>query len=204
MNKQARIFHSTLVSVSKGDTWKGAFLQETRSQKHVYWCRLGRIRKGTSAYCPFVWGNLVTWKSKKQPVVARSSTETELRSLVHGVCEALWLRMLLEELKMNTRMSLKLLCDNRAAINICHSPVHNDRTKHIEVNHILLKIRLMKNNQHNVCPSIGAQCGCPNGRPTQTMFKKMVDKLGCITWTFQCEGSVDKIVRINSWFISLF
>lgn len=49
--------------------------------------------------------------------------------------------MLLEELKMNTRMPLKLLCDNRAAINICH-PVHHDRTKHIEVDRHFIKEKI--------------------------------------------------------------
>ncbi|XP_062075663.1 uncharacterized mitochondrial protein AtMg00810-like [Humulus lupulus] len=41
-------------------------------------------RRSTSGYCTNVWGNLVTWRSKKQPVVARSSAEAELRALAQG------------------------------------------------------------------------------------------------------------------------
>ena len=44
-------------------------------------------RKSTTEYCTFVWGNLVTWRSKKQNVVARSSTETEYRALAGATCE---------------------------------------------------------------------------------------------------------------------
>ena len=44
-------------------------------------------RKSTTGYCIFVWGNLVTWRSKKQNVVARSSTETEYRALAGATCE---------------------------------------------------------------------------------------------------------------------
>ncbi|RVW13485.1 Retrovirus-related Pol polyprotein from transposon RE1 [Vitis vinifera] len=40
-------------------------------------------------------GNLVTWKSKKQNVVAHSSAEAEFRGMALGLCEALWLKLLL-------------------------------------------------------------------------------------------------------------
>lgn len=46
-------------------------------------------RRSTSGYCTFVGGNLVTWRSKKQSVVARSSVEAEFRSVAHGFCEGL-------------------------------------------------------------------------------------------------------------------
>lgn len=46
-------------------------------------------RRSTSGMCTYVWGNLVTWRSKKQSVVSRSSAEAELRSLASGVCEGI-------------------------------------------------------------------------------------------------------------------
>ncbi|XP_031247582.1 uncharacterized protein LOC116105275 [Pistacia vera] len=44
-------------------------------------------RRSTSGYCTFIWGNLVTWRSKKQPVVARSSAEAEFRAMTQGIYE---------------------------------------------------------------------------------------------------------------------
>ena len=44
-------------------------------------------RKSTSGYYSYVLGNLVTWRSKKQQVVARSSAKAEFRALAHGICE---------------------------------------------------------------------------------------------------------------------
>ncbi|XP_073227024.1 uncharacterized protein [Cicer arietinum] len=79
-------------------------------------------RKSTTGYCAYVWGNLVTWRSKKQGVVARSSAEAEFRAMAQGICELLWIRKLLEELKMKVDSPLKLFCDSKAAISIAHNP----------------------------------------------------------------------------------
>lgn len=83
--------------------------------------------------CSYVWGNLVTWRSKKQSVVARSSVEAELRSLANGICEGIWLKRLLEDLKITACGPIKMLCDNQASISISKDPVQHDRTKHIEI-----------------------------------------------------------------------
>ncbi|XP_060964985.1 retrovirus-related Pol polyprotein from transposon RE2 [Cannabis sativa] len=90
-------------------------------------------RRSTSGYCSYVGGNLVTWQSKKQSVVARSSAEAEFRSVAHGICEIIWIKRLLEELKSSQSSPMKLYCDNKAAIAIAHNPVLHDRTKHVEV-----------------------------------------------------------------------
>ncbi|CAA6669406.1 unnamed protein product [Spirodela intermedia] len=48
-------------------------------------------RRSTSGYRTFVCGNLVTWRSKKQQVVARSSAEVEFTALAQGICKGLWI-----------------------------------------------------------------------------------------------------------------
>ncbi|KAH9698541.1 protein kinase domain-containing protein [Citrus sinensis] len=90
-------------------------------------------KKSTSGYCTFLWGNLVTWRRKKQNVVARSSAEAEVRAMAQGVCEILWLKRVLEELKRPVSLSMKFYCDNKAAISIAHNPVLHDMTKHVEI-----------------------------------------------------------------------
>jgi len=60
-------------------------------------------RRYTSGYFIFVGGNLVTWRSKKQPVVARSSAEAEFKGMTLGVCELLWIKNVLSDLALNKR-----------------------------------------------------------------------------------------------------
>ncbi|XP_048139417.1 uncharacterized mitochondrial protein AtMg00810-like [Rhodamnia argentea] len=83
-------------------------------------------RKSISGYCIFLGGNLVTWRSKKQNVVARSSAEAEFRAMAQGVCELLWLKGLLEDLGVSAHLPMMLYCDNKAAISIAHNPVQHD------------------------------------------------------------------------------
>ncbi|KAK9924142.1 hypothetical protein M0R45_032529 [Rubus argutus] len=99
-------------------------------------------RRSTSGYFTFVGGNLVTWRSKKQKVVARSSAEAEFRSMAHGVCEMLWIRNVLKELGYKLKKSMDLHCDNTAAIAIAHNPAQHDRTKHVEIDRHFIKENL--------------------------------------------------------------
>ncbi|TYK01384.1 Cysteine-rich RLK (RECEPTOR-like protein kinase) 8 [Cucumis melo var. makuwa] len=106
------------------------------------WARSVVDRKSTFGYCTFVWGNLVTWRSKKQSVVARSSVEAEYRAMSLGICEEIWLQKVLSNLHQECETPLKLFCDNKAAINIANNPVQHDRTKHVEIDRHFIKERL--------------------------------------------------------------
>ena len=98
-------------------------------------------RRSTSGYCTFLGGNLVSW-SKKQNVVARSSAEAEFRAMAQGICELLWLRILLNDLQIKGNEPMRLYCDNKSAINIAHNPVQHERTKHIEIDRHFIKEKI--------------------------------------------------------------
>ena len=57
-------------------------------------------KKSVGAYYVYLGHNLVSWSSKKQPVIARSSTESEYRSLAAVSAEISWLQSLFSELKL--------------------------------------------------------------------------------------------------------
>ena len=80
-------------------------------------------RRSTIGYCFFYGQALISWKSKKQHTVARSSAEAEYHSLAAATCEAQWLSYLLADLHLSLTEPITLFCDNRSAIHIANNPV---------------------------------------------------------------------------------
>lgn len=78
------------------------------------WAGDASDRRSTSGYCIFVGGNLISWKSKKQTVVARSSTKAEYRAMAHATSELVWLKHLLQELSFCEVGQMELVCDNQS------------------------------------------------------------------------------------------
>jgi hypothetical protein len=90
-------------------------------------------RHSLSAYCIFLGGSLIAWKTKKQTAVSRSSAEAELRAMALATAEVTWLRWLLEDFGVSVSVPTPLLSDSTSAINIARDPVKHELTKHIGV-----------------------------------------------------------------------
>ncbi|KAL6137988.1 hypothetical protein ACLB2K_063276 [Fragaria x ananassa] len=104
---------------------------------------------------------MVTWKSKKQNVIARSSAEVEYRAMTSATCELIWLKGLLQDLGFQSTKSMPLHCDNQATMHIALNHVFHERTKHIEVD----------------CHYIRAQV---QGKVIQTIYTRSQDQLADI------------------------
>ncbi|KAL3720355.1 hypothetical protein ACJRO7_005217 [Eucalyptus globulus] len=89
--------------------------------------------RSTTGYCFFLGKSLISWRSKKQTTIARSSTEAEYRALADTTSELLWLRWLLEDMGVRHNGGTVIHCDNRSAIQIAHNDVFHELTKHIEI-----------------------------------------------------------------------
>lgn len=75
-------------------------------------------RRSTSGFCFFLGTSLVSWKSKKQSIVSRSSSEVEYRALAKSACEAQWLLYLMKDLHIDHSKPVVTYCDNKSALHI--------------------------------------------------------------------------------------
>ncbi|KAH9699266.1 retrovirus-related pol polyprotein from transposon RE1 [Citrus sinensis] len=90
-------------------------------------------RNLVGGYCIYLGNNLVSWSSKKQPIVSRSIAESEYRALVLAVSETLWITYLLQELKVTLSQTPVIYCDNKSKEALASNPKYHSRTKHIEL-----------------------------------------------------------------------
>ena len=136
-------------------------------------------RRSTTGYCTFLGGNLVTWRCKKQNVVVRLSTKSEFKAITQGLCELLWLKIILDDLRIKWDDSMKLNCDNKSAINITHNPIQHDRTKHIEVDRHFIKEKWEEGVMYmSYVPSKHQLANILTKGLNSSMFHDLVFKLG--------------------------
>ncbi|KAL4376751.1 hypothetical protein GQ457_02G019310 [Hibiscus cannabinus] len=132
-------------------------------------------RRSTSGYCSFVWGNLVTWRSKKQSIIARSSVEAEFRALALCLYEGMWILKILQEL-------FQLFCDNQSAIQIAKYPVQHDKTKHVEIDRHFIAEKIQKGVANlSYIPLTGQLADLFTKSLSKPLFDKFVSKLGLYT-----------------------
>ncbi|GKB82412.1 RmlC-like cupins superfamily protein [Tanacetum coccineum] len=91
------------------------------------------LKRSLTGYCIFLGHSLVSWKTKKQPTVSRSSTEAKYRSMATTTCELLWLSFLLKDLHIEVKLPITLFCDNKSAQQLAANPCFHDKTKHLAI-----------------------------------------------------------------------
>jgi hypothetical protein len=112
----------------------GLLLQKTTSTSlqafsDVDWAGCPDGRRSTGAYCVFLGSNLISWSSRKQPTVSRSSTEAEYKSVANTAAKLLWIQSLLRDLELKLPSRPKIWCDNIGATYLFVNPVFHARTK---------------------------------------------------------------------------
>ncbi|KAL9455249.1 hypothetical protein AB3S75_010624 [Citrus x aurantiifolia] len=134
----------------KGSLGKGILLSST-SDLHIRgYCDadLGSCpttRRSVTGYCTFLGDSPISWKTKKQNVVSRSTAEAEYRSLADLSCELQWLKALFADLGHLQHEAMTVYCDNQSALYIAENPVYHERTKHIELDCHFVRERVQSN-----------------------------------------------------------
>ncbi|KAL0395484.1 UNVERIFIED_CONTAM: Retrovirus-related Pol polyprotein from transposon RE1 [Sesamum latifolium] len=127
-----------VVRYLKGTPTAGLFFSSSNSfQLTAYvdadWGACVDSRRSVSGYCVFLGSSLISWKTKKQNTVSRSSAEAEYRAMAAGVCELQWISYILADFRIPVTTPIPFWCDNQAALHMTANPVFHERTKHLDI-----------------------------------------------------------------------
>jgi len=127
-----------VVCYLKGNPGQAIFLSRACNLQLYGWCDSDEVgcpltRWSLTGWFVSLGHSLISWKTKKQRTVSRSSAEADYHSMAMATCELTWLKALLLSLGVEHRQPMKLSCDSQEALHIARNPIFHERTKHVEV-----------------------------------------------------------------------
>ena len=103
-------------------------------------------RKSITGLIVLLFGNPISWNSKKQPTVATSSCEAEYMAISYTTQELLWCRMWISEVLKTVLASTSIYTDSQSAIDLCKNDAYHQRTKHIDIRHHFIRDHVHNGN----------------------------------------------------------
>ncbi|KAL7608142.1 hypothetical protein Lser_V15G12411 [Lactuca serriola] len=108
------------------------------------WAKCLVSRGSITGSIVFLGDTIISWKSKKQDTLSRSSTESEYRALGVISCEIMWILKIFFDVGLKDLTHVPIFCDNESAIKLVHNPVFNEKTKHFDVDTHFIRDRVSK------------------------------------------------------------
>lgn len=129
-----------LLCYLSGTLSHGIYLRiQTHAPLHAFsdadWAGESDDYVSTNGYIVYLGSHPISWTSRKQKGVARSSTEAEYRAVAHTSAELRWICSLLTKLGVMLTSPPTVYCDNIGATYLCQNPVFHSRMKHIAIDY---------------------------------------------------------------------
>ncbi|KAM2234356.1 hypothetical protein EV2_013133 [Malus domestica] len=147
-------------------------------------------RHSTGGFCIYLGSNLVSWSSKKQKTVSRSSSEAEYRQLAYTAAELSWFRSLFRDLHLLLDRPT-IWCDNVSSIALASNPVFHSRTKHLEVDYHYVREKVVRQELlvNFICSQDQIADLFTKGL-SSSRFKHLVSKLPVVSPPVSLRGAV--------------
>nr|GEV07465.1 retrovirus-related Pol polyprotein from transposon TNT 1-94 [Tanacetum cinerariifolium] len=163
-----------VVRFLKGSPGQGILLKskcdlQLRGWYDADWACFPLTRRSLTGWLVYLGDSPVSWKTKKQHTVLRSSAEVEYRFMVLTTGELKWLKGILKSLGIDHPQQMLLYCDSQAAMHISRNSVFHERTKHIEVDFHYIRDEI-------VCRNLDAR-HVPTKEQVAYFFTKALDKV---------------------------
>jgi hypothetical protein len=105
--------------------------EEMTAYSDADWAEDPSDRKSSTGYICMMNGGTISWCSRKQATVARSSTESEYMALADTCQEITWLKHLASEFDVEVKVTVN--SDSQSCIKAIENQKYSSRTKHIDV-----------------------------------------------------------------------
>lgn len=129
--------------------------------------------RSTSGYATFIGASCVNWSSRRQDIVAKSTTEAELVAANSGASDGTWLVQLMEELGYPSS-PFQLRIDNASTLKVAKNPEHHGKMKHILTKHYWIrdqvelgKLEMEWVSSEDHCADILTKCLSPDAHQPQ-------------------------------------
>ncbi|WRX13866.1 Reverse transcriptase [Theobroma cacao] len=206
VNKLAQFMHSpteTHWSVAKRilrylkyTIYHGLFLQRhqqlcVNAFTDADWAGNRDDRTSTSTYIIYLGGNAISWCSKKQKSVTRSSTEVEYEALASCAVEVLWIQNLLRELQVKYLSSPQIFCDNIGATYLSVNPVFHSHMKHISIDYHFVRDHVVRGSFIVSHISLKDQLADALTKPLSSIiFRQLRSKIGISNGSTVLRGAI--------------
>ncbi|GJX04949.1 ribonuclease H-like domain-containing protein [Tanacetum coccineum] len=166
------------------------------------WAKCPMTRRPVSGNCVFVNRSLVSWKSKKQVTLSKSSAEAEYRAMASSTYEIMWIFKVLKDLGLKDLVLVALHCDNKYAIQIAANPVMHEKTKHFDIDvHLVRKkvasglIKTIKTGSKNQVANILTKA---LGSVQHSALNKKLSASGCNSEVLINSLDVGKLLHLQT------